>query len=192
MPHMRSRSHCTERPAAALAVSPERGIEALRSERLVDRAGIVMVDLTADNLTPALCGYEAYQAVAETVFTEFAEAFADDEDWRGALRVAARNTLRRMAARPDEARLYFVEVTRGDHGLLERHVAARARLVKLCVDELSRRGGEQDLPEIRVELLIGAGFRAIADAVEDGRLADLPELERELAQRAWAFEAVAA
>jgi hypothetical protein len=93
-------------------------------------------------------------------------------------------------AHPAEARLYFVEVLRGDHELLNRHVSARARMVELFARELGRRLGVGELPRVQVELVIGAGFHAVSSVVADGRVDELPSLQRELISRVYVFEPV--
>lgn len=175
---------------AAPAPAADSGLEAVIADRLIARDGPER--RIADDPTASTCLQETYDEVAETVLAEFAGAFAEEEDWRCALRLSTRRVLRHMAAHPDEAQLYFVDVLRGDHELLRQHVAARGQLVELCVRELGGRPSAGDLTAIRVELLIGACFHALAAAVEEGRLGDLLAIEAELASRLCPFDAVAA
>jgi AcrR family transcriptional regulator len=181
---------CARLRAAALSIVGADGIGAVSLERLSREAAVSPEELREHYPTAASCLCETYEEVSRSVLEDFAEAFRAVPSWRGALRLAGRRLLRRMAARPAEARLCFVEVLRGDHELLCRRVAARRRMVELFARELRRRRGEdeQDVHEMQLELLIGAGFQAIAAAVAAGRVEELPELEPELTERAYVFE----
>jgi hypothetical protein len=186
-------SICAQLRAAVLEIVGNDGIEALTKERLSTEAGVAADELDAHYPTVASCLYDTYEEVSLGVYEDFVDAFRAEPAWRRALTIGGRRLLERMAARPAEARLCFVEVLRGDHELLRRRVAARRRMVELFARELRRRLDEQDdVPEMQLELLIGAGFQAIAQAVSDGQVADLPELEPELISRANVFEPVPA
>lgn len=183
-------SACERLRAAALAIVDRDGIDAVTTERLADEAGVPVSEVLEHYSDPATCLYETYDEVADRIFDEFASAFAVRTGWRMALRSAARRVLERMASRHAEARFYFVEVLRGDHELLSRHLAARARMVELFARELGRRVGVGQLPHVQVELLIGAGFHAVSAAVADGRTEELPGLQRELVSRAYVFQPI--
>jgi hypothetical protein len=186
-------SICARLRAAVLEIVGADGIEALTRERVSTVAGVPPDGFGAHYATVASCLYDTYEEVSRSVYEDFVEAFRAEAGWRRALTIGGRRLLERMAARPAEARLCFVEVLRGDHELLRRRVAARTRMVELFARELRRRLDEQDdIPEIQLELLIGAGFQAIAQAVSDGQVAGLPELEPELISRANVFEPVPA
>lgn len=97
-------------------------------------------------LVPALCKHEyptyaRRRGSALRLLDDFASAFAPEARWRDALSPAARRLLGRMAARPEEARLCFQEVLRGDHELLRRRDGARRKMADLFVGELGRRRG---------------------------------------------------
>jgi hypothetical protein len=126
--------------------------------------------------------------VAFSIYEDFANAFAAETGWRKGLRRAGVTLLRRMSANPGEARLCFVEVLHSDHELRRRREANRRRLVDLFVSELGRRRDHPERFRIQLELLIGAGFHAIAHAVARGKVDKLAALEPELATRAFVFE----
>lgn len=142
--------------------------------------------------TACACLHDAYDALARSVHDDFARVFAGEPAWGEALRLATHNLLARMANQPHEARLYFVEVLRGDHELLRRRESARRRLVTLFERELGRRRGDVPRSRMQVELLIGSAFQAIAAAVDRDGPVGLPALGPELEQRAFVFEPVAA
>lgn len=179
---------CAQLRCAALELVGEDGIEALTLERLSSRAGLSPKEVGAHYPSAEACLYETYEEVSRSVLADFAAAFATERGWRRALTAGARSLLERMAAHPAEARLCFQEILRGDHELLRRREAARQRMIDLFVDELRRRVGEEDVPRTQIELLIGAGFQAIAAAVAEGRVAELPALVPELTSRAYVFE----
>jgi AcrR family transcriptional regulator len=181
---------CAELRGAALQIVGGEGIEAMTLERLSSEAGLSLDEVVPHYPSASACLYETYEEVSRGVLADFAATFAAEMGWRHALTAAARKLLERMAARPAEARLCFQEILRGDHELLRRRDAARQRMVDLFVRELRRRLGDNEVPRIQLELLIGAGFQAIAAAVEEDRLSELPELLAELTSRAYVFEPV--
>jgi hypothetical protein len=126
--------------------------------------------------------------VARGIYEDFAVAFAAEPGWRRGLRRGGVSLLRRLGARPAEARLCFVEVLHGDLELRRRRDANRRRLVDLFVAELGRRRDHPEHFRMQLELLIGAGFQAIAFEVARGKVDRLAALEPELVTRAFVFE----
>ena len=88
--------------------------------------------------------------------------------------------------------LCFAEMLHGDHELLRRREASKRRLLRLLVRELGKRRANAHLVQIQLELLIGAGFQAIAALVADDRIRELEAIMPELESRAHAFEPLAA
>jgi AcrR family transcriptional regulator len=182
---------CERLRAAALEIIGDHGIAALSVGRLAERCGLNVNEIRAHYPTATSCLYATYDEVARAVYEDFAEAFRSEPGWRRALALCGRVLLARMARRPAEARLCFVEVLRGDHELLRRRVAARRRMVQLFVREFERRREDAGaLAPMQLELLIGASFQMISSAVADGRIEELPELEEELISRANVFQPV--
>jgi AcrR family transcriptional regulator len=183
---------CAQLRAATLAILADDGIEALTSARLCRQAGLPLEVLGAHYQTVQSCLHDTYEQVAQSVYQDFAAAFAAEQEWTDALRLAANTLLRRMAARPDEARLCFIEVLRGDHELLRRRDANRRRLIALLVQELGRQCDQPELFALQLELLIGSSFQTIAASIAHREPAYLPALEPELESRAYAFAPLAA
>ena len=148
--------------------------------------------LGAHYQTVQSCLHDTYDHVARSVYQEFAAAFAAEQGWEDALRLAAGTLLRRMAARPDEARFCFIEVLRGDHELLRRRDASRRRLIALLVQELGRECEQPQHFALQLELLIGSSFQTIATSIAHGEVAHLPALQPELESRAYVFAPLAA
>ena len=108
--------------------------------------------------------------------------------WYDALRAGGVALLRRLSARPAEARLCFAEILHGDYELLRRRQASRRRWLGLFVRELGRRREQPELVAVQLELLIGACFQTIAAGVADHQLGELERLFPELESRAFVFE----
>lgn len=168
------------------------GLDALTIERLAAASGRSEGEVKSHYSTASACLYDTYEEIALSVYHDFAGAFAAERGWRDGLHMATVTLLRRMAARPAEARLCFTEILHGDHELLRRRDASRARLVRLFLRERGKRCGDADAVQMQLELLIGASFQAIAAAVAEDRVVDLEELAPELKERASVFEPVTA
>jgi AcrR family transcriptional regulator len=183
---------CERLRAATLTVVGTDGIDAVSSERIAAEAALALEHSLRHYASARECLYDTYERVAQSIYEDFERCFALEQGWRRALMLAGRTLLERMAARPAEARLCFIQVLKGDHELLRRREANRRRLVDLFVRELGNRREEPEQFRIQLELLIGAAFQAIATAVETGDVAELPELVPELRSRAFVFEPAAA
>ena len=188
MPCKQSCSTCAELRAAALEIVGSGGIEALTIESLASAASLSPDQVRRHYPSAPVCLSETYEEVSRSVLDDFKAAFKAERGWREALTAGARTLLERMAAHPAEARLCFQEILRADHELLRRRDAARKRMIDLFVRELRRRHGDGPVLRTQLELLIGAGFQAIAVAVAEDRVAQLPDLLPELTSRAYVFE----
>ena len=183
---------CASLRAAALEIIAEDGVEAITTDRLADHAGISRDEIRYHYSDASQCLYETYEEVSGSIHGDFIRSFAAVPGWRRGLIIGGRTLLERMAARPAEARLCFVEILRGDHELLRRRDAARRRLVDLFVRELGRRLDDPEQYRMQLEMLIGAVFQAIATAVATGDMVALPALEPEIVSRAFVFATVPA
>lgn len=185
---------CARLRSATLELVGDGGLESATLARMAEAAGISEARARRHYDSAAECVWDTYEVVARSIYEDFAAAFGAQPGWRAALAAAAHRLLARMAAHPDEARLCFVEAPRGDHELLRRRVRSRQRLVSLFARELHRRRRQPGggVPEMQLELLIGAGFQAIAASVAEGSASELPAMEPELHARARVFEPSAA
>jgi AcrR family transcriptional regulator len=182
---------CAALRRAALEIVGEGGIDALTVRALSARSGLTAEALTRHYESPAACLHETYAEVSSSVREDFTKAFAWGSSWPDALRLAWRALLQRMASRPAEARLCFVEILRGDRELRCARDDARRLLLGLLAAEHRRRSDREPMPDMQFELLIGAAFQAIAGAVAAGRGGDLAELEDGLAELDGVFEPLA-
>jgi hypothetical protein len=183
---------CADLRKAALTIVGDEAIDALTDVRLAAEGGLSVEELKRHYATAALCLYQTYDEVALSIYRDFERCFAAERGWRDGLRLAASTLLGRMAARPAEARLCFAEILRGDCELLRHREASRRRLHDLFMRELGKRCEQPGLFAIQLELLIGAEFQAIAAAVGEDHISQLPALDAELESRAHVFEPVAA
>jgi hypothetical protein len=167
-------------------------MEALTTERLWLEAGLKGGPTLPHYVTARSCLYETYELLSRSIYGDLAAAFAAEPSWSDALRLAAATLLRRMAARPHEARFCFVEVLRGDHELLRRCDANRRRLLSLFMREHGTRRGHTEACEMQLEMLIGTSFQTIAARVARGEIGALPALGPDLESRASVFAAIAA
>jgi AcrR family transcriptional regulator len=184
---------CGRLRATALAIVGADGIEALTLERLAAEAHLSPEHFNAHYPTASACLCDTYEEVARRIYEDFAAAFAAEQGWRDALRVATTTLVRRMAAFPNEGRLCFAEILQGDYELLRRREASRQRLLRLFSRELKRRCDYPEPVTMQLELLIGGGFQAIASAVaEDRLLTESETLAADLESRMFVFDLVAA
>lgn len=178
---------CEEAREAVLATVGEGGTEALSEDGLAERVGLPVDELRRHYRTVAECLYETYDEIACEVLRDMVDAFAEGQDWQSGFELARRRLLERMAARPAEARLCFVETVRGDRELRHRRDITRRWIVDFLTREYARRRKEEELPPLQIELLIGAGFQTISSAVAEGDGDDLIELDGKLAEIAGFF-----
>jgi hypothetical protein len=137
------------------------------------------------------CLGDAYDEIAHELQDEFMYAFAESPTWSDGLNLGMERMLSRMADRPDEAQLLFVETLCGDRELMRRREAARRRMIRLLSAE-HRRRDDSEPPSIQYEMLLGACFQLISAHACEGGIEELPELAPELAELASVFEPVAA
>jgi hypothetical protein len=133
---------------------------------------------------------EAYRRAAGDLFVEYAASFRMAESWPEKLGTALQRLLRRLAAEPAVAHLCFVAPMGGDEELREIREAFRARYVDLLATEQDRHLDDEEelLPELQLEMMVGAVFRTIASLVADGRAPELPALLEDVAFTAAVFE----
>jgi hypothetical protein len=182
---------CAQLRAGVLQIVGETGIDGVSLAALSGITGHPEESITPHYPSAVACLYDAYEEVSRGVLADFEDALQRASSWDEALTSAGRRLLWRMAGHPDEARLCFVEILRGDRELLRRREAGRRRLVDVLQREFRRRRHE-GLPDTQIELLVGAGFHAIAARVAAGEVATLPEIEPELCRLAYVFEPLAA
>jgi AcrR family transcriptional regulator len=134
---------------------------------------------------------DAYRRAAGELFGEYAASLRMADSWPEKLGAALQQLLRRLADEPAVAHLCFVAPVTGDEQLREIREAFRARYVELLATEQDRGfdvDEEELLPELQLELMVGAIFRTIGALVAEGRAPELPALLEDVAFSAQVFE----
>jgi len=165
-------------------------------------AEVTMADLAAAAGVPAstVAGHcpegaarvvaDAYRRAAGDLFGEYAASFRLADSWPEQLGASLERLLRRLAAEPAMAHLCFVAPVAGGEELREIRESFRARYVALLASEQDRHADDDEdlLPELALELMVGAVFRTIGELVADGRAPELPAMREEVAGAAQVFE----
>jgi hypothetical protein len=175
---------CEQLRGAALGLVGEAGLEGATLEAIAARAGLGEDEAARHYPDAATCVYETYDEVSASVALEMADGFAQGTSWETGFALGRQRMMQRLARRPDEARLCFVEVLR-DRQLRLREAVTRRWIVDFLTEQYERRREAERLPEIQIELLIGAGFQAISHAVSSAE--DTATLERHMAELAELF-----
>ena len=134
---------------------------------------------------------DAYRRAAGELFVEYAASFRMADSWPEKLGAALQRLLRRLADEPAVAHLCFVAPAGGDEQLREIREAFRGRYVELLATEQDRgldADEEELLPELQLELMVGAIFRTIGALVAEGRAPELPALLEDVTFSAQVFE----
>jgi AcrR family transcriptional regulator len=184
---------CASLRAATLRLVGEDGLAGLSLSSLSESSGLSPADVCGHYPSDAACLYDAYDELARALLLDFADAFERSDTWNEGLMRGQKRLLRRMAERPSEARLWFVEVLKGDRELLRRRDSGCRQMLELLIAQHRRwNPDDDDAPEMQLELLIGASFQLISARVADRRISELPALGPALDALANAFEPVAA
>jgi hypothetical protein len=131
---------------------------------------------------------DAYERASEQLFGEYVASFRAAGSWGEKLSASLQRLLRRLADEPAVAHLCFVGPAAGDGRVGEIREAFRQRYVRLLAVEQSRQAPGELLPELQLELMVAAVFRAIGRLVHEGRAPELPTLLEDVAGAAQVFE----
>jgi AcrR family transcriptional regulator len=183
---------CASIRSATLQLVGDRGLSGVSLDVLVERTKLTPAQVRAHYPTVQACVSDTYEIVSMDLLSIMADSFARSRSWSDALTSGVGRVLRRLARRPAEARLCFVEVLRGDRELLWRRENMRRLTIELMTAEHNSRSDAEELSPMQYEMLLGASFQLISSRVEDGRIDALPELGPELAELAGIFEPIAA
>jgi AcrR family transcriptional regulator len=180
---------CEQLRAAALnVVGAGGGLDAVTLEALEDEAGFAHGEAQRHYSTPRACLYETYESVSDSLLDEYKGAFATEQGWDSAFTTARRQLLARLAARPAEAYLCFVETLGADRELRQRREHKRRWLIDFLDRQLASSGGAGPSSRLQLELLVGATFHEMSTTVASGRASELPDLEPRLADLARMFD----
>lgn len=183
---------CERMQAAALEVVGSAGAAALSMAVLAERAGLSAAESQAHYATAAACVYEVYERASARLLRVVFAAFDEDASWGQGLERAYRGLMELIEAHPLEARLCFVEAPRLDRELRRRSELRRRQLVRFLASEYERRRGPEWLSRVQIELLAGAGFHTVSEALAAEGPEQLAALMDRLGELAGVFELVAA
>jgi AcrR family transcriptional regulator len=168
-------STCRSLRAAAVALALRRGIQSVTSEGIAAEAGIEPEQAAKHYPTLDQCLSAAYDE-STTHFREVASRAMDGEgSWQDRLHAAAEATVEAFDARPDLARYCVVEAWRCNLPMLRAsRIAGRRRYIEMLTDH-RRSEGAEDLPEVRMEMFVGAGHHVSGEELEQGDADSLRE-----------------
>lgn len=160
---------------AVAEVAAERGYAEMTITGIVARAGVsrrTFYEQFAEKETALLA---AYDAAVEQLANVLLDALAESPQWRTGLRAAVGALLGFLAVEPAFTRLMFVEMAAAG----QRARAHHRRTVQTFVRGLDalRPDGATTPPASTARVLVGGIEQTIADAVLEGRIAELPALE---------------
>jgi AcrR family transcriptional regulator len=166
---------CGSLRAAAVALTLRYGIQSVAIEEVSAEAGIEAAEAAVHYATLDHCLAAAYDECAAHFRAVAARAMDDEGSWQDRLHAAAAATVEAFDERPDLARFCVVEAWRSNLPLLRAsRLAGRRRYVQMLTD-LRRLGGDEDLPEVRMELFVGAGHHVSTEELEQGDADSLRE-----------------
>ena len=129
------------------------------------------------------CFLAAFDAGVQILVDTVERATLEAEgEWRHHIRAGVRAYLGALAAVPDFARTFLIEVLAAGPRALERRAEVHARFAKLLrtLHETYRADHPDELPELPDEVflaVVGAVNELVSDRVRKGRTAELVELE---------------
>lgn len=166
---------CRSLRTAAVSLALRRGIQSVTIEGIAAEAGIEAGEAAGHYPTLDHCLTAAYDE-STTHFREVASRAMDDEgSWQDRLHAAAAATVEAFDERPDMARFCVVEAWRSNLPMLRAsRLAGRRRYIEMLTDH-RRLGGDEDPPEVRMEMFVGAGHHMSSEELEQGDADSLRE-----------------
>lgn len=121
---------------------------------------------------------QAHRAIVEQISTGAGSAAAEQEDWRGALRVLFDWGLELFAREPALANLSLVEIAAATPASRQLQRETLDRIRALIAQATS--DSEHSVPDVAIDGMLGGMAYAIARAAEEGDPAELPLLRPQL------------
>lgn len=117
-------------------------------------------------------GAIAYSRAARILMREMTNGLAEPGPWLTRWERAVRRVVAAVRRRPGLARLTLTESEAGSEAVRERRMVYRRQFIAVLEREYARDRDPADLPELHVELLAGAVYRAYVAEAVSGRLTD--------------------
>jgi AcrR family transcriptional regulator len=156
---------CRRLRKAAVAVALRRGMAAATSEAIAERAEVPLERAVEHYPAAEDCLAAAYDEGALLVRRICARLLRGSGSWQARLRDAVEATLEEFKTRPELARFCMVEAWHSDLPLLcASRLAARERLVAILAEESGV--GDEDLPNLRFEIMVGAAHHMAGEEIQ--------------------------
>ena len=185
-------SICETLQEYALEIVAHGGTAALSIDALAERSGLSPDVVRAHYPTAAACVYDACDDASATLLGPVFDAFDDAVNWEEGFASATQGLLAQLTANPLQARLWFIEAPCVDRELRRRCERRRRELVDFLTAKYERRRESDRLSGVQIELLVGASFHAISEALAADDPDQLGRLGDNLAELAGVFEPAAA
>jgi AcrR family transcriptional regulator len=154
--------------AAAVSLALQRGIQFVTSEGIAAEAGIEGEEAARHYPSLDHCLSAAYDESTKHFREVASRAMEDDGSWQERLHAAAEATVEAFDERPDLARYCVVEAWRCNLPMLRAsRLAGRRRYIEMLTDHRPA-GGDEVLPEVRMEMFVGAGHHVSGEELEWG------------------------
>jgi len=156
-------------------VAIRHGVDGATSEAIAERAEVPLARAVEHYPAAADCLAAAYDEGALLVRRICARTLTADGSRRERLLAAVVAAIEEFTKRPELARYWAVEAWRSDLAILcASRMAARERLVSILAEESGL--DDEDLPELRFEILVGAIHHAVSEELQgDGGAASVRE-----------------
>lgn len=156
---------CRRLRKAAVAVAVRRGLTAATSEAIAERAEVPLERAVEHYPTAEGCLAAAYDEAALLVRRRCVGVLRGSGSWQERVRDAADAAFEEFKTRPDLARFFMVEAWRSDLPMLcASRLADRERLVAILTEESGV--GDEDLPDLRFEILVGAAHHMVSEEIQ--------------------------
>lgn len=157
---------CRKLRAAAVDLAARGGIQAATSEAIARLASVPAGRAAEHYPTLDSCLTAAYDDGTTHFRRVTARALGGSGSWQERLRAAADATVAAFAARPELARFCVLEAWRSDLPMLRAcRLTVRRRDIEMMAAHRGPGAGD-DLPELRLEMLVGAGHHAVSEELE--------------------------
>jgi len=164
---------------AVRVVASEKGFGAMRVEDIATEAGVSRKTFYENFHDKTDCFMASYHAAAQELLAAVAAVASTTDDWRERSRLILGAALRHLAERPDATRMGIVEaMAAGPQALAQRDSASKV------LQEFGRPALEASpprVPELALEMTMGAVFQLIYSWTLNGRAEQLEELADVLA-----------
>jgi AcrR family transcriptional regulator len=170
---------CARLRRSAVEIAVRDGIDSASIAGIADVAGLPLELATDHYPTADDCFAAAYDEGALVLRRVCARALRGEGSWQDRLHSAVAMAMETFGERPELARYCFVDAWHSTRPMIAAsRMADRERLVRILAEQHDPGGvGEDDLPELRFEVLVGAAHHAVSEQL-DGQGGEMALRER--------------